>query len=58
MTVYHVAWDNGASACGTFPQKFFTYEAAEAYGNEWVAEMNQPEDSPEHYTFEIIEEEE
>jgi hypothetical protein len=37
---YKVSWDNGASACGTFPQVFDTEEDAQAFADEWVMEMD------------------
>ena len=61
-TKYAVNWDNGAEACGTFPERFDTEEAAEAFGNDWVAEMTflTPEltEEDEGYSFEVIEIEE
>lgn len=56
--MFKVYWDNGAEACGTFPQEFATPEAAEAWGREWATEMNieaglDPED-PDGYTYEVV----
>jgi len=39
MTKYAVNWDNGASACGTFPYRFDTEAEAEAFAEDWVVEM-------------------
>ena len=61
-TTYRVNWDNGASACGTFPDVFDSYEDAEVYGNEWADECNlrdfgTTEPEGDCYTFDVIEEE-
>lgn len=40
MTKYAVNWDNGAEACGTFPERFDTYEEAEAFAEYWARERN------------------
>ena len=37
---FKVYWDNGASACGTFPYEFDTYEEADAFGKNWADESN------------------
>jgi hypothetical protein len=54
---YRVAWDNGASACGTFPHRFDTYEEAEAFGRDWAFEANVrdfgTENPDEGYTFDV-----
>lgn len=57
---YLVSWDNGASACGTFPYEFDTYEEADQYGRDWADESNlrdfgtvAPDENC--YTFEVIE---
>jgi len=57
---YRVYWDNGASACGIFPELFDTEEEAGAYGQEWADTMNleafgttAPEE--EGYAAEVIE---
>lgn len=39
-TKYAVNWDNGGSACGTFPDRFDTWEEAEGFANQWAAERN------------------
>jgi hypothetical protein len=39
-TKYAVYWDNGNGACGTFPQRFDTEEAAEAFADDWMNERN------------------
>ena len=58
-TRYKVTWDNGASACGTFPYVFDTYQEADDYGREWADESNlrdfgttEPEDG---YSYDVIE---
>ena len=64
MTKYQVNWDNGANACGTFPQVFDTEEEAEAFGANWHHEMClidgvDPDDEEEEaYSYEVIEAEE
>ncbi len=60
MPGFKVYWDNGASACGTFPQVFDTEEAAEAYGKDWAYEANvrdfgTGEPDEECYTYEVFE---
>lgn len=57
---WRVVWDNGASACGTFPDRFDSEEEAEEFGRDWAWECNvrdfgtpEPE---EGYTYEVIEE--
>ena len=53
---YQVNWDNGGNACGTFPNVFDTEEAAQAFADEWAAEMNATDpDACEDYTAEVIE---
>jgi hypothetical protein len=55
MIVYRVNWDNGASACGTFPETFATEEDAQAFANAWMNEMNDNEDDDERwYVAEVI----
>lgn len=59
MTVYRVYWDNGAHACGTFPQTFATEKEAQQFAEEWAHECNvrdgiDPE-SEEGYSAEVIE---
>ena len=54
--VYKVNWDNGASACGTFPYEFETEEDAENYGDDWVYKMSQVDPDGE-YSFDVIEDE-
>jgi hypothetical protein len=57
--MYRVNWDNCAHACGTFPDRFATYEEADAYGRAWQAEMEavDPVDPVEDgYSYEVIEE--
>jgi hypothetical protein len=39
-TKYKVLWDNGASACGSFPWLFDTWEEADAFGRNWAAEAD------------------
>ena len=39
-TKYAVNWDNGGSACGTFPNRFNTEEEAEAFAENWARERN------------------
>jgi len=39
-TKYAVNWDNGASACGTFPDRFATEEEAETFAENWARERN------------------
>ena len=59
---YRINWDNGATACGTFPWKFDTYEAADAYGRDWALESNLrdfgEEDPDNGYSYDVIEVEE
>lgn len=38
--MFKVNWDNGASACGTFPDTFDTFEEADAFGKNWADESN------------------
>lgn len=57
-TAFKVSWDNGESACGTFPYEFATEQEAEDFGLNWQLEMNaidgtSPEDSG--YTYEVDE---
>jgi hypothetical protein len=54
--VYRVYWDNGAHACGTFPQKYARYEDAKAAADSWAAEMNAHPESEDGYSAEVIEE--
>jgi hypothetical protein len=61
-TIYRVCWDNGADACGTFSERFESYDDADAYGREWASECNirdfgtdEPDD--DCYTYDVIEEE-
>lgn len=54
-----VVWDNGASACGTFPFTFTSYEAADDYGRDWALESNirdgiDPEGDEEGYSYEVV----
>jgi hypothetical protein len=37
---YAVNWDNGNSACGTFPDRFDTEAEAEAFADYWARERN------------------
>lgn len=39
-TVFRINWDNGAEACGTFPDDYPTYDAAQAAGDTWANECN------------------
>ena len=39
-TRYAVNWDNGGEACGTFPQRYDTYQDAEAFASYWARERN------------------
>jgi hypothetical protein len=59
--VYRVYWDNGASACGTFPQIFDTEEEADAYGEQWAKECNLRdglnEEDEESYSYDVLTEE-
>jgi len=59
--MFKVYWDNGRSACGTFPEVFDTYEEAEDFGQTWADERNledlgtaEPTDG-DCYTFDVIE---
>jgi hypothetical protein len=57
---FKVAWDNGASGCGTFDDVFDTFEEAEAWGKEWAEECNvrdfgTPDPDGDCYTWEVIE---
>jgi hypothetical protein len=59
---YLVNWDNGASACGTFPWVFDTHEQADAYGREWADECNLRDfgtvaPDEDCYSYEVIESE-
>ena len=40
MTKYAVYWDNGNSACGTFKERFDTWEEAEQWADNWARERN------------------
>lgn len=58
--MFKVNWDNGASACGTFPYDFDTYEEAKAFGEDWANESNlrdfgTMEPDEDCYTFDVIE---
>lgn len=57
-TKFAVSWDNGASACGTFPWRFDTEADAEAYGREWAYESNVRDfgdpDPLDGYSYEVI----
>lgn len=62
ITAYFVEWDNGADACGTFPQEYDTYDAADTEGRSWADECNlrdfgttEPEDGG--YSYEVVERE-
>lgn len=37
---FKVIWDNGANACDSFPQRFDTWEEADAFGKAWAADAN------------------
>lgn len=56
---FRVTWDNGASACGTFSDKFDTYEDADAFGKDWADESNLRDfgtvDPDEGYTYDVVE---
>jgi len=39
-TVFCVHWDNGAGACGTFPEHHPTPASAQTEGDAWAAECN------------------
>jgi hypothetical protein len=61
VTKYKVLWDNGVSACETFPDMFDTFEAADAFGRDWADESNlrdfgtlSPE-GEDGYSYEVIE---
>jgi hypothetical protein len=54
---YAVNWDNGAEACGTFPQRFETEAAAQAFAEDWQVEMTGLIDADyegDGYTAEVI----
>lgn len=51
---YAVEWDNG-NASGIFPERFDTEEAAQAFADNWLAEMNNLEPDYEGYDAEVIE---
>jgi hypothetical protein len=40
VTKYQVNWDNGGSACGTFPDVFNTRAEAQEFADVWAAERN------------------
>jgi len=57
---YVVLWDDGAGKSGEFPERFDTYEEAEAYGSKWRSESNTrdfgtPDVIGEGYTYEVTE---
>lgn len=61
MARWVVDWDNGLSACGTFPAVFTTKRDAESYAREWkrsmVALERTPADRAEarrSYTWEVV----
>jgi len=69
MTKYAVNWDNGASDCGTFKERFDTEAEAQEWADNWANERNledlglTPEQVDERggedcYTAEVIELEE
>jgi hypothetical protein len=55
---YKVNWDNGESACGTFPQVFDTEDDAQEFADSWVNEMCSRDgidpDSEDAYFAEVI----
>jgi len=58
VTRYAVNWDNGASACGTFAERFDTQAEAQAWADAWAFERNLDEEQPDGegcYTAEVIE---
>jgi hypothetical protein len=56
---FRVAWDNGASACGTFPQVFETEDEADTFGREWAYECNVrdfgTDDPVDGYSYDVVE---
>jgi hypothetical protein len=60
---YRIVWDNGASASGEFDIDFDTWEEADAFGKDWVTEMEaldaadgvSEEDFEDGYSYEIVE---
>lgn len=56
-TKFAVYWDNGASACGTFPDRFDTHEEAQAFAIDWVLKMDATRESDDEdgYSAEVIE---
>lgn len=54
---YRVSWDNGASACGTFPRSFPTKREAIAFARQWVRDMIAGDPNPRTarlaYTWDI-----
>ena len=60
MIKFVVVWDNGASACGTFPYEFDTCEEAHAFGRDWADECNvrdfgNPDPCEGGYTYDVLE---
>jgi hypothetical protein len=57
-TKFKVMWDTD-HACGTFPQEFETYEAADAFGKLWLYDMRALDDprdeTSDEYEYEVIE---
>lgn len=56
---YVVVWDNGASASGTFSERFDSYEDADAFGRDWEFESNVrdfgTDDPVSGYSYEVVE---
>jgi hypothetical protein len=56
---FRVVWDNGAHACGTFPQVFETEAEADEYGREWAYECNVrdfgTDDPVDGYSYDVVE---
>lgn len=57
--MFVVNWDNGASSCGTFSNRFTTYEEADTFGRDWASECNIRDkidtNTQDVYTYEVIE---
>jgi hypothetical protein len=58
-TGYKVCWDNGNHASGEFEDIFFSYAAAERFGESWQREMCaidgiDPDGEADTYSFDVI----
>jgi len=57
-TVPRILWDNGAHACGTFPEDYPSEEAAQDAADAWAAECNARDGldpaSESAYTAEVV----